>query len=112
MRWMAGRATPRRVARTRRQRRIVPYLGGGLALAALYLAGHEFLPQHAQERPTPAIPARQPVPDRRVPVLLTQARAHDPLLRLPHARWFIRVRHGRAQLVVVDHAPLRAGGNT
>ncbi len=87
------------------------YLGGGLALAVLALAGHGLLPLPAPDRSTPAIPAGQPVPDRQVPTLLAQARAHDPLLRLPHARWFIRVRHGRAQVIVVDHAPLRAGGS-
>ncbi len=108
----AMQTTPRRVGRARRQRRIVRYLGGGLALAALSLAGRGLLPQHAQNRPTPAIPVGQPVSDRQVPALLAQARAHDPLLRLPHARWFIRVRHDHAQLVVIDHASLRGGGGS
>lgn len=106
------RATPRRVGRARRQRRIVCYLGGGLTLAALSLAGRGLLTQHAQDRPTPAIPAAQSVSDRQAPALLAQARAHDPQLRLPHARWFIRIRHGHAQLVVVDHASLRGSGGS
>jgi len=108
---MAGWTTSRRAGRARRQRRIARYLGGGLALAALSMAGHGLLPQHALQRPTVAIPTGQPVPDRQVPALLARARAHDPLLRLPHARWFIRVRHDRPQVIVVDHAPLRDGGS-
>jgi len=107
-----GRATLRGAARARRQRRIVRYLGGSLALAAFFLAGRGLLPQHAQDRPTPATPVGQPVTDRQVPALLMQARAHDPLLQLPHARWFIRVRHGRTQFVVVDHMPLGGAGGS
>ena len=106
------RATPRRVGRARRQRRIVCYLGGGLALAALSLAGRGLLTQNARERQTPAIPVAQPMPDRQISTLLAQARAHDPQLRLPHARWFIRIRHGHAQLVVVDHASLQGSGGS
>lgn len=36
-----------------------------------------------------------------VPRLLAQARTRDPRLRLPHARWFIRVVHGQARIVVL-----------
>lgn len=109
---MAGRTTPRRVGRARRKRRIARYLGGGLALAALVLTGRGLLPQHTQDRPAPTISVGQPVPDRQVPALLTQARAHDPLLRLPHARWFIRVHHGHTQFVVVDHVPPGGAGGS
>ncbi len=51
----------------------------------------------------------QPVPYRRILTLLAQARSRDPLLRLPYARWFIRVQHGHAQIVVVDHAAMHSG---
>lgn len=109
---MAGWTTPRRAGRARRQRRIARYLGGGLALAALSVAGRGFLPQHTQQRPTVAIPAGQPVLDRQVPALLARARVQDPLLRLPHARWFIRIRHGRPQVIVVEHALLQGAGGS
>jgi len=104
----AGRVTPRRSGKARQHRYIAPYLMGAMALTALYLAEHGLLPRRIQDHPTPAIPV-QAVSDRQVPALLAQARAHDSLLRLPHARWFIRVRHGHDQVIVVDHAPLQDG---
>lgn len=108
----AKQTKPGRSGQTREQRHIAWYVLGGTALAALYLAGHGLLPQDMRERTTSTIPAGQPVSYRAVPALLARARVHDPLLRLPHARWFIRVRHGRAQFVVVDHAPLQTGGGS
>jgi len=109
---MAARTAPRQSGKARQHRYIAQYLMGAVALAALYLAGHGLLPPHIQERLTPAIPAGQPVPDRQVPALLAHAHAHDPLLRLPHARWFIRVRHGHDQVIVVERAPLQGSGST
>src|SRR5579875_442577 len=105
----ATQSARRRVDRARRQRRIARCLLAAMGLAALYLLGQGLLPAHPQERLSPAWPATSTMPYRRVPALLAQARAHDPLLRLPHARWFIRVHHGHAQLIVVDHAPLQDG---
>lgn len=109
---MAARTVPRRSSKARQHRYIAPYLMGAVALAALYLAGHGLLPPHIQDRLTPAIPAGQPVPDRQVPALLAHAHAHDPLLQLPHARWFIRVRRGHDQVIVVEHTPLQDSGGT
>ncbi len=111
MSWTATRSRPRRLGIARRRRHIARYLLGGVALTALYLVGHGLLPQHTQDRPAPAIPAGQPVPDRQMPALLAQARARDPLLRLPHAHWFIRAHQGHVQIVVDDHAPRRDGGS-
>ncbi len=105
-------AKPRQVAPARDQRPIARYLVGAVALTALYLVGHGLLPQQTQQRTIPAMRAGQPVLYRAVPALLARARAHDPLLRLPHARWYLRVRHGHAQVIVIDHAPLRAGGDS
>lgn len=86
-------------------------LMGGATLAAFFWMGHGLTPQPTQGHATPAGTAGQPIPSRHVPALLAVARAHDPLLRLPHARWFVRVRHGHAQVIVVDHAlPQRDGG--
>lgn len=85
-------------------------LMGGATLAAFFWMGHGLTPQPTQGHATPAGTAGQSIPYRRVPALLAVARAHDPLLRLPHARWFVRVRHGQAQVIVVDHAPPQRGG--
>lgn len=97
--------------RDRRYRRIARFLMGGVALAALYFVGHGLLPPRAAERTTATISTGQPVPYRAIPALLTQARSHDPLLHLPHARWYLRIRHGHARLIVFDRAPFRAGGS-
>lgn len=107
------RTAQRRPGQARGQRRIVVCLAGGALLAALSFAGHGLAQRHAQT-PTPAARMGQPAayPYHRVPALLAQARTHDPVLRLPHARWFIRVRHGHAQVVVVDHMLPQHGGGT
>lgn len=105
----AGWTTSRRGSRARQQRYIACSLLGAVVLAALSLMGYGLLPPRIQDRPTPVIPVGQPVSNRQVAALLAQAQAHDPLLRLPHARWFIRVRHGHDQVIVVDHAPLQDG---
>ncbi len=97
-----------------RRRRIAVCLTGGALLAALSVAGHGLAQRPAQGHTAPAVRVDQPAtyPYRRVPALLARSQAHDPLLRLPHARWFIRVRHGHAQVVVVDHAPPQTSGAT
>jgi len=108
------RTAKRRPGQARGQRRIAVCLTGGALLAALSVAGHGLAQRHTQRRTAPPAPAAQPVPYpyHGVLALLARSQAHDPLLRLPHARWFIRVSHGHAQVVVVDHAPLQRDGGT
>lgn len=104
----AGQTISSRSRMNRKHRPIGWYPLGGTAFAGLYLVAYGLWPQTVPGRATSATRAGQSVPDREVPVLLAQARNHNPLLRLPHAHWFIRIRHGHAQIVAVDHAPLRS----
>jgi len=83
---------------------------GGVLLSILSLAGHE-LAQHATGHMQPAVPVRSLVPYGQIPALLAQARIHNPTLNLPHAHWFIRVRHGH-EWVVVDDRTLPHGGSS
>jgi len=92
--------------------RIAQYLAGGAVLTVLYLAGHGLLSHHAKGGTAPAGLTGQLTPYSRVSTLLAHARAHDPALGLPHAHWFIRVRHGHAQVVVVDHSRSQEAGTT
>lgn len=108
----AARTRSRQADTPRRWQRSVWYIVGALALVALYLVGHGLLPQRAQDHVTPAMPSGQPVAYHRVPTLLRRARTHDPLLRLPHARWFIRIRHGHERVIVVDSASLHGRDST
>lgn len=107
----ATRVRLRRSASAREQRLLARYVLNAMALAVLYLMGHGLLSHHAAERIPSLRSAGQPVPYRTVPALLAQVRAHDPLLRLPHARWYLRVRHGHVQIIVVDRASLSGGGS-
>jgi len=102
----------RRPDLARRMGRIAQYLAGGAALAALCLAGHDLLPRHTQGGARPAVLTGQFIPTSQVSALLTHARAHDPALRLPHAHWFIRIRHGHPQVVVIEHATGQGAGGT
>lgn len=79
------------------------YVIGGSVLATLMLVGCGVLWPALSKRHLHTIGHHQMLSYQRVPALFAQARAHDPLLRLPHARWFIRVQHGHTQLIVVDH---------
>lgn len=87
--------------------RLIPrFVICGAVLAALVLVGRGVMWSNPSQHHSQSLPRQHilPLPYRSVPALLAQARAHDPLLRLPHARWFIRVQHGQARLIVVDHA--------
>lgn len=95
----------------RARRRLRRYLFGGVAFAALYLVGYGLLSHHTEQRTIAPGPTGFPVSYRLIPALLEQARSHDPLLRLPHARWFIRLRHGHVKVIVIDRAPLHASGS-
>lgn len=107
---IASRTRLRRSSTARRQRSITPYLVGGLVLVALYVAGNGVVWLPVQNRQPSSAPMGQTNPYRQIPTLLAHARAHYPALNLPHARWFIRVRHGHVQIVVVDHAALQREG--
>jgi len=104
-----ARTLPRRRGAGRWKGRVIHYVAGGAILAALSLAGYGLAHPRAQGNVRRIVGTEQPVPYRRIPTLLARAQATDPLLRLPHARWFIRVRHGREQIVVVDHAAMQSG---
>jgi hypothetical protein len=104
-----ARMRPRRPGVARWKGHVIHYVVGGVILAALSLAGYGLAHPRAQGNMRRIVGTEQPVPYRRIPTLLARAQATDPLLRLPHARWFIRVRHGREQIVVVDHAAMQSG---
>jgi len=112
MRKPVSRIDQHRPRTNQRRQPIALCLIGGATLAALFWLGNGTARQPARRHVTPAVPPGQPVPYHRVPALLAGARPHDPLLRLPHARWFIRVRRSHVQVVVVDRVAGQGDGGT
>jgi hypothetical protein len=75
-----------------------------IMLLALALAGGTTLLLWPLSAPTPTQSPTHLQPYSQIPALLTQARTRAAPLALPHAHWFVRVRHGHAKVVVQDGA--------
>jgi hypothetical protein len=75
-----------------------------IMLLALALAGGTTLLLWPPLAPHPTQSPTHLQPYSQIPALLTQARTQAAPLALPHAHWFVRVRHGRAKVVVQDGA--------